>query len=283
MPKHRVLIVEDDSSWQGIFRDTIMELNDVEIEVASSYEEADERLVKMHFHLALIDLRLSKDTEELKGTKLAQKIAELNEGTNTIIVSGYADPTITVKALKRWKASFLIEKGEKFDPGLLRKEVQGALSEASKQYRLRYSSAMDFLRGDQDLHSWASRVLRAILGSDKASTAEDLAHLRDLLNQLLKDLHPLLYHRADKGSIIDNEKGVASARCWSKARGEAVLVRFGKQGVIDRELEEARTRSESLAQRAFTQIERTPTVADLGGIVYVPAYPQFEDFEQLAT
>lgn len=290
MLQHRVFIVEDDPSWQDIFRESIEDLNYAEVEgerkkgeryivqVASSYEEADAKLDRQHFHLALIDLRLQEDAEELEGIKLVQKIAELDEGTSTIIVSGYADATIATELLKRWNAFYVIEK-EKLDAKQFAKLAKGAVSQAKNQYRTKFESAIDFLRGNQDIFPWVAKVLQAVLPTDRISD-DDHRQLRNLLNELLADLYPLLHHRMDKGAIIDSEAGVVSARCWSKALGVPILVRFGRRELIDREVEDIDTRPEALVQRVFTQIKRDQIVADFRGIVYVPAYPPFDDFER---
>jgi ActR/RegA family two-component response regulator len=294
MLEHRVFVVDDDPSWQDVFREGIEDLNYTEIkgkrkgrerytaQVASSYEEADAKLDRQHFHLALVDLRLQGGAEELKGMKLVRKIAELDEGTSTIIVSGYADATIATEALKKWKAFYLIEK-EKLDAKHLTELVQGAVSLAEERYRTRFASAIDFLRRNQDINSWVAEILRAILqavSKKRTSELRDFFHLRDLLNELLADLYPLLYHRLDEGVIIDSDVGVVSCRCWSKALGKPILVKFGMWELANREVKDVDKAAEMLVQGGFVSRERVHRVADLGGIVYVLADIPFEDFER---
>jgi ActR/RegA family two-component response regulator len=283
MQEYRMLIVDDDLSWQSNFQEIVESLNTAPVDgdqyiawVAGSYHEAEDQLNRRHFHLALIDLRLRSETKELEGKKLVQKIKELNEGTNTIVITGYADPTITTELLKQLDAFYLFEKGKPLTS--LVEQIKNAIWQAQDEYQVRFNSAMDFLRGSQDIHSWAAEALQALLGSSRVSRIDDLGNLRKLLDNLLENLYPLLYHREDGGAIIDSKGGMVCARCWSKALSGPVYIKFAQQDRLNPEMGDADTNSIASVQRVFTKIVRTQTVEEFSGVVYAPIQPPFEEF-----
>lgn len=271
MHEYRVLIVDDDISWQENFKETVESIGFL-ARICGSYEDADAILDRQHFHLLLVDLRLDAELRDLAGMRLVEKVAKSDEGTRTIIVSGYADATLATAALKQYGAYYLIEKA-KIDIDQFARLVQEAALEADEAYRTKYSSAIDFLRGDQDTHAWAAEVLQAIWGEDRILGLHDLDEMRDLLNGLLAGLFPLLRHKAEKSGIVDEQKGLAYARCWSKGLGEPILIRFGRRQLVDWDEGGEESRS-GLARRVRTYI-----AGDLGGVVDTLTEPVFQDFE----
>lgn len=276
MSAHRVLIVEDDPSWQENFKETVESLDYV-AQLAGSFRVADSRLNRQHFHLVLVDLRLQEGAEELQGMKLVQKVAELDEGTSTIIVSGYADATIATEALKRFDAFYVIEK-DRVDPRQFVELVQAAVSQADEKYRARFASAMDFLSAGQDVHSWAAEVLSALIGENRTLGLNDLNQLRDLLNVLLDGLFPLLHHRLEKRVLIDRDAGVVRGHYWSKALGDAIALELGSRELVEREIADAGELTELAVRGGIARREREHAVGDLGGIVYRLGDARFEDF-----
>jgi ActR/RegA family two-component response regulator len=271
MHEYRVLIVDDDISWQENFKETVESIGFL-ARICGSYKDANAILDRQFFHLLLVDLRLDAELRDLAGMKLVEKVTGLDEGTRTIIVSGYADATLATAALKQYGAYYLIEKA-KIDIDQFTRLVQEAVLEADEAYRSKYSSAIDFLRGDQDTHAWAAGVLQAIWGEDRILGLRDLDEMRDLLNGLLEGLFPLLRHKAEKSGIVDEEKRLVSTRCWSKGLGEPILIRFGRRQLAERDREDGESRS-GVARRIRTHI-----TGDLGGIVDTLTEAEFEDFE----
>jgi ActR/RegA family two-component response regulator len=272
----RVLIVEDDASWQENFKDALEGL-DYAIQIAESYEAADLKLDERHFHLVLVDLRLGEGTKELRGMTLVQKVAELDEGTSTIIVSGFADATIATEALKRYNAFYVIEK-DKIDPRQFVDLVQAAVSRAEEEYMDRFASAMDFLSGGQDVHAWAAEILPVLLGSDRTLGLKDLNQLRDLLNVLLDGLYPLLHHRLENGVLIDRDAGIVRGRFWSKALGEAIVLELGGRQLIEGKVADAGAGHELAANGISARNQRVEVLGALGGTVYGHADVPFEEF-----
>lgn len=271
MLEDRILIVDDDPSWQELLRETIEELGAYDLRVATSYAEADALLDRQHFHLAFVDLRLRETERELEGKQIARKIFEQDEGTSIVIATGHADVGTAITALREWHVLDFVLK-DAWDPGKVAGLVQAGIPAARAAYRARYESAIDFLRGEQALLPWVAQALE-VVAPDPAVVRPD-RRLGDFLNALLDGLSPLLPAHAAPGVAFDPLAGAASLRCWSKALGSPVTIQFGRQANIEA-VAAALTRL-----CPFAQIVRILPDADLGaaGIVTMPAQPRFADF-----
>lgn len=271
MLQHRILVVDDDPSWQELLSESIQEagLEPYTLRVASSHAEADALLDRQHFHLAFVDLRLREEARDLEGKLVARKIVTQNEGTSIVIATGHADVETALTALKEWQVLDFVLK-DAWDPDKVAQLARVGIPVARERYRTRYESAIDFLRGAEGIMPWVATVLGCV--APDASVARPDRRLGNLLNDLLDDLYPLLPQRATEKIELDAATGAASARFWSKALGAPIIVRFGRSQAIDQA-------AHDLAQ-GFARIERAVTDDALGvrGIVCVPALPPFEDF-----
>lgn len=271
MREDRILIVDDDPSWQELLRETIEGLGAYDLRVAGSYQEADALLDRQHFHLAFVDLRLRETERELEGKQIARKIFELDEGTSIVIATGHADVGTAITALKEWHVLDFVLK-DAWDPGKVAGLVQAGIPAARAAYRSRYESAVDFLRGGQPVLPWVAQVLAVVAPAPEVIRPD--RRLGDFLNALLAELYPLLPARAAPNVALDARAGLASVRCWSKALGTPVMIQFGRQATIE-------AVAMALMQSwPFAQILRTLRDEELGaaGIVTVPAQPPFTDF-----
>ena len=90
--KTRVLIVDDQKNWREMLYDAL-DPNAHDIETATSYDEAKNKLRRRAFHVLVSDQRLvDADDMNIEGIVLLDEVAELQDGTQTIIVTGY--PTV---------------------------------------------------------------------------------------------------------------------------------------------------------------------------------------------
>ena len=271
MLKDRILIVDDDPSWQELLHETIEGLGAYDLRVARSYDEADALLDRQHFHLAFVDLRLREAERELEGKKIARKIFEQNEGTSIVIATGHADVGTAITALKEWRVLDFILK-DAWDPGKVADLVQAGIPAARAAYGTRYESAIDFLRGEQSVLPWVAQVLAVVVPAPDVMRPD--RRLGDFLNALLDGLYPLLPARVAPDVKLEPAAGLASAYCWSKALGSPVVIQFGRQAAVE-------AVAATLAQACpFTHVVRTLHDEALGvtGIVSVPAQPPFADF-----
>ena len=268
----RILVVDDDPSWQELLRESIEAVEGAAtaaVRVVGSYAEANALLDRQHFHLAFVDLRLREEARELEGRTIVRKIVGLNEGTSVVIVTGHADVSTAITALKEWKVLDFVLK-DAWDPEKVVDLVRAGIPAARAAYRSRYESAVDFLRGDQQIMPWLARALAAV-APDAQATRPD-RRLSTFLNRLLDELYPLLPEYSSRGVVWDDVAGVATAHFWSKALGGPIGVRFGRQPAVQP--------SAGNLNAGFTAIERVvaDTVLGIEGVIYVPTQPPFETF-----
>jgi ActR/RegA family two-component response regulator len=274
MLEDRILIVDDDPSWQELLRESVEAVvgpggNARSVTVAGSYAEAEALLARRHFHLAFVDLRLREEARELEGKQLARKITELDEGTGVVIATGHADVSTAITALKDWKVLDFILKDD-WDPGKVAHLMQTGLPLARARYRARYESAVEFMRGERETYAWLAELLAALASGCDLPRPE--RRLGDFLNDLLAGLYPLLRLREAPAVALDAADGSAQACYWSKALGLPVIVRFGKPPAADHA---------PAACPAFARAERVIVDEQLGleGVVYAPAPPDLAAFE----
>ncbi len=271
MLNHRILIVDDDPSWQELLSESIQEagVGPYTLHVASSRAEAETLLDRQHFHLAFVDLRLREEARELEGKQVAARIVAQDEGTSVVIVTGHADVETALTALKEWKVLDFVLK-DAWDPEKVIQVARVGIPVARERYRTRYESAVDFLRGGEGIMPWLARVLACVAPETSAPRPD--RRLGDLLNALLADLFPLLRARSAPDILLDGATGTATGRFWSKALGTPVVMRFGRAEAIAQNVE-------AIAQ-GFAAVERRIADAELGveGIICVPRLPAFEEF-----
>lgn len=275
MLQDRILVVDDDPSWQELLRECIEGVEadgsaaGRSLTVASSYAEADALLDRRHFHLAFVDLRLREEARELEGKKLARKISELDEGTAVVIATGHADVSTAITALREWQVLDFVLK-DAWNPDKVARLVHSGVAQARLRYRSRYESAVELLRGEQEIFPWLARVLQVVAPDTPAPRAD--RRLADFLNALLAELYPLLRDADAPDIVLDPATGTARGRYWSKALGLPVSLRFGRRAAIEAE--------ERACRDGFARAERTLDDAELDvcGLVYVPAAPPRESF-----
>jgi signal transduction histidine kinase/CheY-like chemotaxis protein len=89
-PQCDILIVEDESDWQGSLIDALASQG-YSIKVANDYAEAWDALAATPFRLAILDLSLNDDPNNRDGLNIAKHIDELNLETHVIAVTGHGD------------------------------------------------------------------------------------------------------------------------------------------------------------------------------------------------
>jgi DNA-binding NarL/FixJ family response regulator len=106
----RVLIVEDDNSWQQIMSEILLDFG-FDVDTASSYDEAVQ-LVKAQAHrIAVVDLSLSpNDHNNQDGLRVLDQIRKLDPNCRTILLTGFATVEIAVTALTDYGAFTFLRK-----------------------------------------------------------------------------------------------------------------------------------------------------------------------------
>lgn len=273
MQPDRILVIDDDPSWQELLAESIEAAVDARshqcvLYSARSFEEADVLLDRRHFHLVFVDLRLKEEERELAGKRLARKIVSQDEGTSVVIATGHADVSTAITALREWNVLDFILKDE-WDPDKVIHVVQTGLAQARLSYRSRYESSVDLLRGDEAIYPWAARFLDAFAPANETDRPD--RRLSDFMNHMLGGLHPLLRLAGASGMHLDPVTRIAAAQFWSKALGSPIALLVGRTRTFN---------AETVARLGFNAIERLAEEPALGisGAVSVPAVPGFEAF-----
>lgn len=269
----RILVIDDDPSWQELLRESIQASDaappgSVALHVAGSFEEADALLDRQHFHLAFVDLRLKEDQRELEGKQLVQKIVGLDEGTSVVIATGHADVSTAITALREWNVLDFVLKDE-WDPGKVAQLVETGLAQARLAYRSKYESSLDLLRGVQGIYGWTAAMLDLFAPANEIDRPD--RRLAEFLNRLLYGLQPLLPLRGETGMKVEAATRLATVKFWSKALGSPVAVCLGRTRGFD---------CETSGRLGFNQLARTDEEPALGlvGAVSTPEVPPFEAF-----
>lgn len=127
-PVIRALVVEDDPSWQQILGEVLTDYG-LEVDLASSYSEAVERLRKNPHRLAVLDLSLG-GTDHLNqdGLRVAETVRRQDPGCVIIFLTGFATVELAVKVMQEYGAFTCLRK-ETFRRAEFRKSVTQALAQ----------------------------------------------------------------------------------------------------------------------------------------------------------
>ncbi|SRR5216684_3985319 len=212
----RVLIVEDIPLVRKNLC-SILELQNFEVRVAATAEEALDLVHRVTFHVVCIDVALDdNDPTNTDGQKVLAEVARLAEGTRALIVSGNKDHHLTVEAYERYGLARYLLKGQ-FSIDDFAKAVAKETAVAALRVFGHFTSAFDVLLFELDEPFWVDSALRAV------PIKGGLYTLRTSLEGLVKHLAPIRPHRdADERARIDANNAMISFRFWSKARGLAI-------------------------------------------------------------
>ncbi|MBC8492230.1 MAG: response regulator [Chloroflexi bacterium] len=130
----RILLVEDQREWQVELKDLLRDYP-YSIKVADSLQKASDLLKHHVYDLVLLDLRL-KDWEEgnFEGWQLMDSLAACKEeqGTQTIIISAYGQPTHVRDGFKKYHIADYFDK-KHLDPQGFQKAVADAIEQAYEE------------------------------------------------------------------------------------------------------------------------------------------------------
>ncbi|NWF64010.1 MAG: response regulator [Chloroflexi bacterium] len=106
----RALIVDDDTSWQGLLSEMLNE-NGFEVDTAGTVEEAAAALKANSHRLAVVDLSLSvSDHHNQDGLRVLDTIRLLDPTCRAILLTGFATVEVAVKALTEHNAFTFLRK-----------------------------------------------------------------------------------------------------------------------------------------------------------------------------
>ena len=106
----RALVVEDDHSWQQIIGEILLDCN-LEVDIATSLEEATLALKAQPHRLAVVDLSLSlNDHNNCDGLRVLDAIRRLDPNCRAILLTGFATVELAVTALTDYGAFTFLRK-----------------------------------------------------------------------------------------------------------------------------------------------------------------------------
>ncbi len=168
----RVLIVDDDNLARRTVARIVARLARVEIEEAASLEKAEELLEQQPFDVALLDLRLSRDSDNRDGLSLI-KLAR-DHWVLPIVVSGFHEMADVRAAMRRGAYDYILKEDlseELILPLLEGLRSQRSLEQEVMELRARRSDAAD----------------HGMIGTSPA-----MQHLRDMLRRVAVSERPVL-------------------------------------------------------------------------------------------
>lgn len=122
----RALVIDDDPDWQSLLQQ-ILEDEGCQVETASTYAEAIQRLTSGVYHLATVDIRLDDlDSNDVRGFELTDIVRRLRQSVEFIFISGHGSLAQMRKAAFDHGAKDLIDKGS-FESQHLRLRVRRIL------------------------------------------------------------------------------------------------------------------------------------------------------------
>lgn len=177
----RALVVEDDHSWQQIISEILSDCG-LEVDIATSLEEATLALKAQPHRVAVVDLSLSpNDHNNYDGLRVLDAIRRLDPNCRAILLTGFATVELAVTALTDYGAFTFLRK-ESFQRSQFRDFV----------YRILVSPPALSSRPVIASVSTSSSAAKGQTGpvkfsSEKALVVEDDAGWRSILEELVSD------------------------------------------------------------------------------------------------
>jgi len=195
-PVLRALVIEDDHSWQQIISEILTECG-LEVDLASSLDEAVHTLKSKPHRVAVVDLSLSpNDHNNIDGLRVLDAVRRLDPNCRAILLTGFATVELAVTALTDYGAFTFLRK-ESFHRSQFRDIV----------YRILVSPPILTTPISASVSTVASVPSRGLpaptrLSSEKALVVEDDAGWRSILEELLSDAGFLVRTCASFGDAL---------------------------------------------------------------------------------
>lgn len=239
--KPRVLIVEDNVSWQDNYREALSD--DYTVVTAGALLEAEDALDRQSFHVAVVDLNLSDDPNNRDGITVIRRLWELAEDTIVIVGSGYVEASMFNEF--RELGVFGLTEISSSDRKQLASLIKGNISKQETPLEEVLNKVR--LAARESLPLAVQRRRNASpFGIIRDASARDIQHdlrsgpmttLRGFMEDLILPLFPWMHPKVtvpgnvSAGTVrlvIDGKTIGFETLCWCRALGHAVVVRFGR-------------------------------------------------------
>lgn len=170
----RAIVVEDDPSWQQILSEILSD-SGLEVDTASSVDEAAQALKSQPHRLAVVDLSLSpNDHNNQDGLRVLDAVRRLDPNCQSILLTGFATVELAVTALTDYGVFTFLRK-ESFQRAQFRDIISRILATAPPMM------AADPVKGAEK-NSAAPKET-----AETALVVDDDAGWRSILEELLTD------------------------------------------------------------------------------------------------
>ena len=136
--KEKILIVDDDPILQESLV-SILELEGYYIETARTGAEAEAKVRKEFFHIALLDVRLP----DMTGTDLLVKINKISPRTKKLVVTGYPDASSAIQAVNQRADAYLTKP---FDPDELIRLISENIETQREELKYSQEKVLEYIQ-----------------------------------------------------------------------------------------------------------------------------------------
>jgi CheY-like chemotaxis protein len=287
MQGYRVLIVEDRSDHldqfsecvrigiEGKEKDKKRDRTISRLDTASTKYDAIQLLDRVYYHIALVDLRLKNGPDNWDGFDVAKRVFEFNQhmdlGAQVIMLTAYGDVPKVRQAFRQYKVLDFIEKeADNTIDNLILAVEEGATLVADHDRRLliRRPKRLDLMK--------AAKVDLSIVMQGNVSPEDtDKA-----LARVLYGLDPLLIAREQPKVVsLPGQMPVIEVGFWSKALGQAIVLRLGAQDEIEADVRILDKDPALMESRGYENKVAEMFAKGLGAVAYVLVGDLFDQFE----
>jgi CheY-like chemotaxis protein len=267
----RVLLIDDESDLRKAYAWYLRNEGYI-VDEAETLSQALDLVERKTYHVALIDIMLSKNAANRDGFKVVAKLRELNEGTARIVLSQQDNPQLAADAVPKYGASGYLAKPTIRNMGMERlvteiktaanqnKLIPFGLRPFGKEFEFRsaisYLSSVQQIIVDQCLHSF--RLTKGYSALEK------------FLEEFLTPLAPLLPRKGIDGFIMTRERPFffLTGEFWSKAEGTAVQLIACRTQFRANLLSEEFSLNDAKLNRDALQAEISTPDAEICGLVF---------------
>lgn len=223
--KKSLLLVEDNLGVQGAVKQIA---EDVGFSVCceSDRRSAIDLIGNRFFDVAVFDKRLvENDEQNSDGMAVLKSILSLNEGTYTILLTGYGE-FADACSVQDHGVRFIEKKASPLEmASVLYDELHRAINTSNIMREVIRSEALYF--GNEDPAYMMDKALHMLSPKGGSST------LSKLLEVLMLTVLPVKTMSFSNNVVLSREKKAMSALFWSRGIGDAVVVSISNSSYID--------------------------------------------------
>ncbi len=215
----RVLLVEDNRDLLNEYEEIVSSAG-YSVDLAHDLAGAIQMVNEKTFHVAIIDIQLDPDDEHNQdGLAVLERLRELDEGTEAIILSGQPKLDVAIDAYEKFKIVHYLEKRKSKRPS----DITGAVDKAFQQCNLRYygpyRSLSGLLSDQKDAMSWEYECLSVLKPS------AGIKGFHSFLMDFCGPYVPLLQKKSTSIPMrVAEADRTLSGEFWSKSIGKGVLL-----------------------------------------------------------